>query len=150
MEVKNFVKVERILFLETQSKKGILSEMVSASADCLENQSAFEEAIHSREELLSTGIGYKVAFPHAKTKDVKEFFITVGICKSGVEWGSFDEQSVCLIFMIGGIIDKQEEYLKLLAGLSAMIKKEERRSQLLNADSKESVINLINHFFENE
>ena len=45
----------------------------------LSNKKAFREAIFHREQLVSTGIGMGVAIPHAKLKELTDFFIAIGI-----------------------------------------------------------------------
>jgi len=99
----------------------------------------FKKALLKRESIMSTGIGYGVAIPHVKLPQIEEFFITVGIHKRGVNWDSLDCKPVYLIFLIAGPEKKQEKYLRILAQLTTVIKKPERRQQFIELSTKYEV-----------
>ena len=109
----------------------------------LQDEKQFFEAILKREKIVSTGIGMGVAIPHAKLEEFNEFFIAIGIQKEGIEWDAVDKLPVKIIFLIGGPIDQQTEYLKILSSLTTAIKDEERLKKLLNVKTKEDVISLF-------
>lgn len=135
MNILDYISADRIHFFYDEKQEDILKKLVSLSEEKLHDVESFYQSILKREELMSTGIGHKIAFPHEKTKDVREFFITIGVSTHGVDWKSFDNKDVNLIFLIGGLYGQQEQYLKLLAQLSSLIKKEENREKLLNSRS---------------
>ena len=68
----------------------------------VKREDEFEEAILSREELVSTGIGLGISIPHAKMNSIEKFFVILGICKNGLDWDSVDRKPVRAVFMIGG------------------------------------------------
>ena len=85
---------------------------------------------------MSTGMGFEIAFPHSKNDTVIDFFITIGISYAGINWNAFDGKDVKLIFLIGGLIEEQEKYLKILSSLANLVKKEVNKSKLLSAQSE--------------
>ena len=104
--------------------------MVDISKDCIKKSAPFLDALIKREELMSTGFGFGIAYPHAKITGIDDFFITIGISHAGIDWKSFDAQPARLIFMIGGPEGQQELYLKLLAALSTFLKNSGLHSQV--------------------
>jgi len=146
--LKGLIKKGVVRFLEASTRDEALRELVDALGESkeIEDCDKFFEAILKREQIVSTGIGMGVAIPHAKLEEFDHFFLAVGVQKGkdGIEWESLDGAPVRLIFMIGGPVDKQTEYLKILSHLTAAIKDEERRSSLLNAESFGQVTRLFN------
>lgn len=132
MNLINYIDRQRVIFLEANEINSALKEMVEASREKVNNSDNFLQALISREELMSTGFGFGIAYPHAKTPDIDEFFITIGISKAGIDWKSFDQKDAQLIFMIGGPDGQQDIYLKLLAGLSSFLKNSQLHDQLTN------------------
>jgi mannitol/fructose-specific phosphotransferase system IIA component (Ntr-type) len=96
-----------------------------------------------REALMSTGLGFELAFPHSKSDTVVNFFISIGIINAGVEWNSFDRLPVKIIFLIGGLVEEQERYLKLLAALSNLVNNITNRNELLKSQSPVEFYNIF-------
>lgn len=136
-----------ICFLDVNHRDEALQSLVDALVHSgkISDVNAFFDAILKREKIVSTGIGMGVAIPHAKLEDFDQFFVAVGIQKSkeGIEWDALDGAPVRLIFMIGGPANQQTEYLQILSKLTAAIKDESRRRNLLMAESSRSVIQLF-------
>ncbi|WDE97514.1 PTS sugar transporter subunit IIA [Lentisphaera profundi] len=130
MKLVDYIDRQRIIFLDSTEVNSALAEMVDASQSKINNSANFLQALINREELMSTGFGFGIAYPHAKTDDAEEFFVTIGISKPGIDWKSFDQKKAQLIFMIGGPDGQQDIYLKLLAGLSSFLKNSQLHDQL--------------------
>ena len=135
-----------ISFLESTTR----DEAIDALIELLEKEgklpdkASFRQAIFDRERIVSTGIGMGVAVPHAKLKDLPDFFIAIGIQKkTGIDWNALDTSPVRIIFMIGGPDDKQSEYLQILSQLTSVIKNVELRKALLKASFPEQVLDLF-------
>ena len=107
----------------------------------ISNKAAFFDAIINRENIVSTGIGLGVAIPHAKLEEFDQFFVAVAVLpKKGVDWDSIDHAPVRVVFLIGGPVDRQTEYLQILSNITQTIKDEEVRNRLLHAHSPHSVL----------
>ena len=124
---------------------GALVELCDASGK-LKTKQEFYDAVINREQVVSTGIGMGVAIPHAKLPGYDDFFIAIGILRTGVDWSSLDKNAVRLIFLIGGPDDKQTEYLKILSNLTLAIKDEDRRKTILKLTSPQEIITLFEAF----
>jgi fructose-specific phosphotransferase system IIA component len=139
--LREFINEERIAFFEPSSKKEALSRLIdlSRSDKFISDFDGFRKEIFEREEMVSTGIGQGVAIPHIKSKNVKEFFITLGVFRKGVEWESLDGKPVHIAFLIGGPEDHQK-YLQILAKLTLIIRNPERRKALIASEGPKAVL----------
>ena len=99
--------------------------------------------IFAREEMGSTGIGKKIALPHAKTKAVDELIATFGISRNGIDYESLDNENVNIFFMFLCPEDKTQEYLKVLARISRLIRDDKFIDKLLKAESNGEIIEII-------
>lgn len=114
---------EHVVWLDDDSgqapdKDTALSQVLGAlsKAEGVHDADELRRAIFSREVLMSTGVGYGVAVPHAKTTAAADFLLGIGISSAGVSYGSaLDDDPVRLIVMIVAPTESQEGYLKLLS-----------------------------------
>jgi len=146
MSVADYLDDRLVVFLKAETKMGAIGELVDAMsfAGQLKDREAFHKAIVEREKVVSTGIGLGVAVPHAKLPGYDHFFIAIGVKEgSGIDWDSFDNLQVHLIFMIGGPDNRQTEYLDVLSRLTAAAKDGERRRMVLKATSAQQVVALF-------
>lgn len=114
-----------------------------SKSDKVTNQKALEKAIIDRENLMSTGIGYGIAIPHAREKSVKDFIIALGIHKNGISYESIDDKPVQLIFMIASPENKNREYIIIMSKLSVILKDSELREKILASDSEKEIYQII-------
>ncbi len=137
----DFIKLD----IDSKDKKEAIKEMVDLMQGCdqIESLDSFLEDIYAREKLGSTGIGEGIALPHARSKGIKQIVISFGRSFAGVEFDALDSNPVHLIFLIGTPKDDVGSYLKTLAQLSRLLKKEYFRKKLLSADSKEEILNIF-------
>ncbi|MGE6631217.1 PTS fructose transporter subunit IIABC [Bacillus sp. NPDC077027] len=134
------------LDLSSQQKEAVIEELVTVldGAGKLNDKEGYKEAVLNREKQSSTGIGEGIAIPHAKTTSVKEPAIAFGRSKSGVDYESLDGQPSHLVFMIAATEGANNTHLEALSRLSTLLMREEIRKQLLEAQSEEEVIEIIN------
>ena len=146
MKLNELIKESTIkLNVTATDKNSIIDEMI----DVLENdgiirdRNKFKEDILKREALSNTGIGFGIAIPHAKSTEVNEPRIAVGIVKPGIDYGSIDGKDINMIFMIAVNDDQNDLHLKALANLSRRLIHEDFRNDLLNAKSKEEILEMF-------
>ncbi|MBT9831481.1 PTS sugar transporter subunit IIA [Clostridium baratii] len=146
MKLNELIKESTIkLNVTATDKNSIIDEMI----DVLENdgiirdRNKFKEDILKREALSNTGIGFGIAIPHAKSTEVNEPRIAVGIVKPGIDYGSIDGKDINMIFMIAVNDDQSDLHLKALANLSRRLIHEDFRNDLLNAESKEEILEMF-------
>jgi fructose-specific phosphotransferase system IIA component len=138
-------------FVSLDVTSGTKEEVIRRMTDLLSRSRKVADAdiflsdVLAREELVSTGVGYGVAFPHAKSKAVRDVVFAFGRTTTDVDFGALDGNPVRLVFLIGA--PKEEEpsrlYLNLIAHMSFLMKDEGNRELLLSTDSVDDVLRLF-------
>ncbi len=103
----------------------------------------FISDVFEREGLGTTGIGFSLALPHARSKAVQSFVIAIGRMDEGIDFKSLDGEPVKLIFLMGTPKEEVQGYLKILAHLTRLLKKESFRSPLFDVKTPQELINLF-------
>jgi len=116
MRLTNFFNENLIYFVNGQSKKKVIEEMLK-ELDKKNNikMKKVLNKIMEREKLGSTGIGKGIAIPHCKIKDIKKPILSIGISKNGVNFNSTDKKETNLIILVISPIDNPTLHLQLLA-----------------------------------
>lgn len=136
---------ERIIDLKGKNKQDVLQELVDiiATAPEVTDKNDFYISIMKREKIMSTGIGIGLAVPHVKIDSVKDFVMAVGRKKEGIDFDSLDGKPVYLVIMIGANTEQRDDYLKVLAKISLLLKHAEFREKIMNAGTPEAIIELF-------
>jgi fructose PTS system EIIBC or EIIC component len=132
--------------LDGSTRDDVIDEMIYLlkQSGSITSSGSFKEAIISREEESTTGIGMNIAIPHGKSDAVKQPSVVFGIKKDGVDWNSLDGSDAKLIFMIAVPKESEgNEHLKILQLLSRQLMDEEYREKLLNVQSREEAYTLL-------
>ena len=131
--------------LSASDKDGVIDELVNQldSAGKLSDIAQFKEAIHNRESQSTTGIGEGIAIPHAKVAAVTSPAIAFGKSKEGVDYQSLDGQPAHLFFMIAAPEGGAQTHLDALAKLSGILMDDKVRENLLQANSEEEILRII-------
>ncbi len=143
MKISNFLKTDRIILdLKTKSKEETIRYLarLAENAPEIQNHEKFVSDIFERENLGTTGIGFHLALPHARTDAVSSFVIVVGYSKDGIDFSSLDGELVNLVFLMGTPKNEVQNYLGILAHLTRILKKENFRKSLFSAESPEQFI----------
>ncbi len=140
----NYLRKENcILDLRSATKEGAIKELARCLSQCggeVVDRDIFVKEILKRETLGSTGIGFHLAIPHARTKAVNGFVIAVGRSKKGIDFDAVDKEKVHLIFLMGANPRELNQYLRLLAQLSRLIMDKSFRKKIMEAGTPEEVI----------
>lgn len=131
--------------LQATEKDDVIAELVAliSSSNMVTSQENLLADIRERENLVTTGVGYGVAFPHAKTRAVKGIVIAFGRSEKGVDFDAMDHRPVNLFFLIAAPEDAIGAHLNVMARLSFLMKAEQNREKLLSATSPGDVLALI-------
>lgn len=148
MKLSKFCDENLITFnLNASSKDEVIKELVDtiAHSNMVNDAELLFKDVTERESLVTTGVGYGVAFPHAKTKAVKGIVIAFGRSSEGVEFDAMDHKPVQLFFLIAAPEDAIGAHLNVMARLSFLMKSEENRQKLLEATSPGDVLTLMDN-----
>src|SRR4030095_8758520 len=101
------------------------------------------DTIFERERLVSTGVGKGFAIPHGKTDAISNIVAAFTITKNPIDFDSIDGEPVRFIFLLIGKETLLNTHIKLLSRISRLMNKEEFRDKLLDAKTKEEVLNIF-------
>ena len=145
-KVAEYIKAETVeLDLESKNKNAVIKELFEniKKNGQIKNEELALEDLYARENMGSTGIGKNVAVPHAKTDAVDELTVTIGISRNGIEYEAIDDENVNIFFMFLCPKDQAQEYLRILARISRLVKEDKFRESLMKAKTQEEIVEII-------
>ncbi|MDP8211505.1 MAG: PTS sugar transporter subunit IIA [Candidatus Stygibacter australis] len=145
IQISEILRPDFIIDLQSASKASALEELLEViiHSDKITDAKKFSKAIKAREKLMSTGIGYGIAVPHARDRSILDFVMAVGRSKVGVKYESIDDQPVQLIFMIGASDSQDRDYIKLLSRLVLRVKNDDLKNKIMSAESPGEIYEII-------
>jgi len=136
MQIKDFLDKKSIKpELKSRTKEEVLEELIELldKTGKVSNREEFLKVIREREELGSTGIGYNIAIPHARSSGIKK----------GIDFDALDREPVHLFFMLAAPQNAGGDYLKALAIISRFLKRRRVRQALMEAKTVEDIQQII-------
>lgn len=146
MKITELLKKDTIIAnLKSSTKSEVIDELINKldSANRLNDKEEYKKAILKREEQFSTGIGDGIAIPHAKTAAVKTPALAFGLSKEGIDYDSLDGNNAYIFFMIAASEGAHNDHLDTLSRLSSMLINEDFRKKLMNVNTEDEVLELI-------
>ena len=146
MQISKYLRAKFICTeLTAETKDEAIEELANLIKSCPEinNFDQFVKDVFEREAALSTGIGHNVAIPHARSQAVDKLIVAFGISHKGIDFKAVDEKPVHLVFLIGVPHKKVDNYIKVLAYLTRLLKKQSLRKQLLGTKKPDEVIDIF-------
>ena len=147
MNISQVLHENRIVIdIKATSKEEVIKELVAVAAtgidmDIPQTLSAFME----RENLGSTGIGLGVAVPHIRIESIDQCLVVFGKSNAGIDYAAIDNKPVHLFFMIFGPLreERQENYLKLMASISKMLRNADVRAELIGCNDASQAVSFF-------
>ncbi|MDC7125217.1 MAG: PTS sugar transporter subunit IIA [Spirochaetales bacterium] len=129
-----FIEGSVVCNIESTEKYSAIHELLTKASVFrgIKDLSYFENVVTEREKKLSTGLGHGVAFAHGKTDAVDSLYIALGVSKKGIEYEALDSKPVHFLFIVANPVDGHLEYLKLISGLSRLLRHDDFRSRIIN------------------
>jgi len=146
VQIKEFLDKKAIeVKLKSRTKEEVLEELVSLleKTNRVTDKKEFLRVIQEREELGSTGIGYNIAIPHARSSAIKSLVGAFGISKEGIDFDALDKEPVHLFFLLGAPQKASGDYLKALAIVSRFLRRKRARQGLMKVETPEDVEEII-------
>lgn len=146
MKLSKFCEEELMTFdLQGQDKDSVITELVdiAAQSNLVRDRDDLLAAVLEREKLVTTGVGYGVAFPHAKTRALKGIVIVFGRSDVGIDFEAMDKKPVHLFFLIAAPEDAIGAHLNVMARLSYVMKSEKNRERLMRAKTPGEVMLIL-------
>lgn len=108
-----------------------------------DRREAVLQALHKREEQVSTGIGHGVAIPHAYCHEIEAPLAVLGRSRDGIEFESCDNAPVHFVIFLLVPENQPHLHLQTLASIAKLFSQCEVRRRLSEAgDAKELLMAL--------
>ena len=132
------------LDLESDTKDGILSELVGLLWLDGISASKLYQTLKRRENLGSTGIGKGIAIPHCRSLVVNRLRLAYGRRTSGMDFNAIDNAPVQNFFLIiAPPLEVSNQYLPVLGKIAQFAKDPEVPGLLAGLDSVEGFLSLL-------
>lgn len=101
------------------------------------------ESLKSREEQVSTGIGYGVAIPHAFSENLDKVVAVFGRSTKGIDFEALDHCPVHSVVLF--LVPKKDYHMHLqtLAAIAKMFTNCEIRKKLAAAECRKEILNIL-------
>ena len=131
--------------LENNEKKAAIIELVDLLNDnhLLLNRDVALQAVLTREQTRSTGIGSGIAIPHGKCTAVKELVMAIGIAGEPIEFDSVDKKPVHIIILLVSPADQTGPHIQALAKISRLMLDADFKEKLEQASSADALYELL-------
>jgi Kef-type K+ transport system membrane component KefB/mannitol/fructose-specific phosphotransferase system IIA component (Ntr-type) len=133
--------------LKSSSKEQVIEELVgllvsSGQLSAPEAPKALKD-VQEREELMSTGMQFGIALPHAKTDAVKNIVCALGVSKKGIDFKSLDGKPAHIFILILSPKDITGPHIRLMADISQLLMDKAIRDKILKASTREDIYRVI-------
>ena len=134
-----------IVDLQGESKEEIITELVNSLpvSDSVSDRNQVLQAVLDREKIMSTGIGDGIAIPHGKSAAVTELVAAMGTQRRGMDFDALDGEPAYVFFLLVSPANVSGPHIKALARISRLLKNEEFKKKLIDANSAEEIIATI-------
>ncbi|WP_273853835.1 PTS sugar transporter subunit IIA [Guptibacillus spartinae] len=140
---KEILSTENVLLNETAATK---EEAIRMAGQILVDNGYVDESyleqMQEREKITTTYMGNSVAIPHGTEdakKAVKHSGLSIIQLREGVNFGDGNIAKIII-----GIAGKDNEHLEILSQIAIVCSEEENVEELIQADSKETLISMFN------
>ena len=131
--------------LEASDKKGVIDELVDVLSGVgkVDDGQSLKDAVWTREQARTTGIGHGLAIPHGKSESVSSLAMAVGKPAEPIDFEAIDGKPVRLVVLLASPPDKTSDHIQALARISRLMTMEAFREQIYEATGAEQVFELL-------
>jgi mannitol/fructose-specific phosphotransferase system IIA component (Ntr-type) len=133
-----------IMPVSARDKAGVIAELTRHLTERVGgNYAEVLGAVQEREAGGSTGIGFGVAIPHARSPGVPELSVVCGVSHAPVPYDSIDGEPVRLFFLIVGPTGSAGLHVKALSRIASLVRHESVRQRLCEAGTPDEFYNVL-------
>jgi PTS system nitrogen regulatory IIA component len=127
MELADILAEQAVLYCTAVQTKAQVFDQLAARAAELTGQPAqlILDAVQSREELGSTGLGNGIAIPHGKVAGLKSVTALFARLEQGVDFDAVDDQPVDIVVLLLAPAGAGADHLKALSRFARMLRTED-------------------------
>ena len=126
-------------------KEEAIEELVDAlvRAGRIPDRQAAINAVLSREQEQTTGIGGGIAVPHAKEASITKLTAALGISKAGIEFDAVDDKPVNVVFLILARVDDPGPHIRALAEIARLLQIPGFFRKIVDCQSTQELLSVI-------
>lgn len=146
MHLNEILSVENIRCpLQATAKHEAIDELIDLLAESghIDNPGSLKDAVWTREQTRTTGIGHGLAIPHGKCNGMRSLNIAIGKPAQPMDFDSMDGQPVELIVLLASPMDRTSDHIQVLAQVSRMINNAAFREKIYAAENPDQIYELI-------
>ena len=149
MTLNEIVKAEHIVpELKATNRWEAIDELVDTlvvnGAIAKSDRDAVIDVVRTRENSMSTGIGYGIGIPHASTELIENVVGALGRSKNGINFEALDNQPVNLVVLFLVPQGQFQKHLHTLANIAKLLHNKDFRQSLEQASDAEAILEIIN------
>lgn len=131
--------------LASTDKKGVIDELVDllAAAKKVADAGALKEAVWTREQTRTTGIGHGLAIPHGKCSGMGALAMAIGKPAQPMDFQAIDGQPVRLVVLLASPPDRTSDHIQALARISRLMTMDEFRTRIYAARTAADIYELL-------
>lgn len=131
--------------LSCTDKKGVIDELVDLldGADKVNDATALKEAVWTREQARTTGIGHGLAIPHGKSDSVPSLVMAIGRPSEPIDFAAIDGKPVQLVVLLASPPDKTSDHIQALARISRLMTDDVFRTHVYESEDSDEVFTLF-------
>lgn len=131
--------------LAATDKKGVIDELVDvlAAAGRVSDPKALKDAVWTREQTRTTGIGHGLAIPHGKCAGMPNLAMAIGKPAKPMDFEAIDGQPVKLIVLLASPPDRTSDHIQALARISRLMIMDDFREQIYAAQTASAIYDVL-------
>ena len=133
IDFAQFVDKDSVMTLVGKTKLEVMDQLISRAADLTKlSRDLIFRLVWKREQMMTTGVGGKLALPHIRINDILHPYVIVGVCENPIEdYHGQDDQPVRVIVFTVAPDENQEAYLQLLSSISKRLRNPKLVEQMI-------------------
>lgn len=131
--------------MEARDKKGAIDELIDllAREGRVRDAVSLKEAVWTREQTRTTGIGHGLAIPHGKCEGVESLVMAIGKPEEPMDFEAIDSKPVRLIVLLASPLDRTSDHIQALARISRLMTMEDFRERIYEAETPGEIYELL-------
>lgn len=131
--------------LDSTDKQAVINELIDRMGDSgnVSDVESLKEAVWTREQTRTTGIGHGLAIPHGKCASLKTQALAIGKPAAPIDFEAIDTQPVQLVVLLASPPDKTKDHIEALAHISRLISDADFRERIYSAISPDEIFELV-------
>jgi nitrogen PTS system EIIA component len=131
--------------LKATDKKQVIDELVDLLTEQgkVRDCNSLKDAVWSREQTRTTGIGAGLAIPHGKCSGLENLAVAIGKPSAPIDFEALDGKPVSLVVLLASPPDRTSDHIQALARISKLMADESFREKIYAATTGDEVYTLL-------